>query len=317
MRFYRIEIEGGPTWTSMLAGRADPAALNVEFDIPVAPDATPMGGAFVRIWGVPVSQIGSQSDLINKNIKVYGGMSAGLPLANPAQQGLLVQGFIFQAFANWVGTDQTLDLVVLAGQAPSEGQSASSPKNIVLNWRKGDKLGDAIKTALSTAFPGYTVNVNVSDKLVFSEDQQGYYLNRTEFATFIKQLSRAIVGGDYAGVEIALREKTFTVFDGNVQQNSGVKQLGFADIIGQPTWIDAPFIQLKCVMRGDLAVGGQIVLPPTLVVTTARSMSSLLNQRLTFGGTFQIGPMRHIGNFRQADASSWVTVIDAFPTQQA
>ncbi len=90
------------------SGRAIPGALNIEWDIPVAPFATPMGAAWVRVWGVSLAQISQSSDLNGMNIQVFGGMQKGLPLANPMQYGLLVQGQIFQAFGNWIDTNQTL-----------------------------------------------------------------------------------------------------------------------------------------------------------------------------------------------------------------
>jgi hypothetical protein len=94
-RYYRIEIDGGPTYTSFNNGVTNPAALQVELDIPVAPFASPAStGAFVKIWGIPLDDIRQSKDLRFKGIKVFGGFQKGLPLANPAQAGLLVQGYI-------------------------------------------------------------------------------------------------------------------------------------------------------------------------------------------------------------------------------
>jgi hypothetical protein len=103
MRYYRIEIDGGSTvFTSYENGQNIPGALQVELDIPVAAMHSPgNAGAFVKIWGVPLSMISQASNLNNKAIKVYGGFQKGLPLANPKQAGLLVQDYTYQSFGNW------------------------------------------------------------------------------------------------------------------------------------------------------------------------------------------------------------------------
>ena len=91
--------------------------------------------------------------------------------------------------------------------------------------------------------------------------------------------------------------------------------MAFQDLIGQPTWIEAPFIQFKTMMRADLKVGDQVTLPKTLVTNSAQAQSSLINQQVAFQGKFQIQTIRHVGNFRQATGDAWVTVFDAFPLQ--
>src|ERR1700733_6962067 len=101
MRFYRIDIAGQTAFTSVFQHPTwglvtDPGALNVEMDINQAPANEPQGAAYVRVWGIPLATIAQSSNFNGKSIAVYGGMSSGLPLANPAQQGLLVQGLIQQ-----------------------------------------------------------------------------------------------------------------------------------------------------------------------------------------------------------------------------
>lgn len=76
-------------------------------------------GAFVKVWGIPLSMISQAKNLAFKKIKVYGGFQRALPLANPKQAALLVQGYISQAFGNWQGTDMSLDLIVSPGVPPA------------------------------------------------------------------------------------------------------------------------------------------------------------------------------------------------------
>lgn len=295
------------TYTSFANGATVPGALNIELDVPVLPLATPAGAALVRIWGISLQEISQASDLNGKSIAIYAGMQKGLPLANPAQAGLIVQGTIFQAFGNWIGTDQTLDLIL----QPDTG-TPDSPRNIVLNWKAGTPLAQAIAATLSTGFPGFTANINISPNLVLSYDAVGYYQTAGQFAQWLKNMSASIIGGaTYQGVDVFLKENVFTVYDGTTP--TAPRQIAFQDLIGQPTWIDAPNIQFKCAMRGDMNVGDYVKLPPSIVTTGASAQSSLINLKTSFQGVFQIIQMRHVGNFRQPDAASWATVFDAAP----
>jgi hypothetical protein len=300
------------TWTSFVNGQTLPGAMNVEIDAYISAFATPTADTFVRIWGVSIEEIGQANDLRGKNIQVFGGMQKGLPLANPQQAGLLFEGFILRAYGNWIGTDQTLDLNVQAGTSPNGTGSIATPKNLVHNWTKGAQLSDSIKNTLTTAFPGYSVDVNISSKLVTTETDVGYYQTPAQYAQYIKDVSKSIVGGDYAGVDILLKQKAFSVYDGSTQKTP--IQIDFKDLLGQPTWIGTQQIQFKTVMRADISVGDYVKLPPTQTTTTSQGAipdGSSQRANSIFQGTFIVtGPVRHVGNFRQSDAASWNTTFD-------
>jgi len=325
VRYYKIDIDdGGTVFTSLNDdGSTNPAALQVEMDVPVAPYATPVGAAWVRVWGVPLQQVAQTKDLNNKSVKVFGGMARGLPLANPAQAGLLVQGTIFPAFANWIGTDQTLDLIIAppfgtpggaSGQqvgqgAPPGGQVA----NIVHNWKQGTPLSNAVQQALRTAFPNYTVNVNIGANLSLPRDDVGYYETMGQYASYIKDLSQKLNNSPtYIGVNVTVSGTTISVYDGSQSSGGGAgpTAIAFTDLIGQPTWLGLQTVQAKVVMRGDLQVGGQITLPPAQATVTAESFPQFRSSS-AFQGTFTIIQLRHVGSSRQPDAASWCTIIDA------
>lgn len=335
MRFYSIVITNPATgvilqapasvvptstYTSFANGVSLPGALNIELDVQVATFATPSAVAsYVRIWGISLREISQAMELavrpaLNRpgmSIAIYAGMQKGLPLANPAQSGLIVQGQIFQAFGNWIGVEQTLDLIL----QPDVG-SPGSPKNISLNWKAGTPLAQAIANTLATAFPGFAANIKISPNLVLSYDVNGYYQTLAQFAQLVKATSVNIIGGTaYQGVDIFLKEKAFSIYDGTTPTTP--KTISFFDLIGQPTWIAPAVINLKCPMRADLNVGDYITLPKSIVTTTAAAQASLANLKPTFQGTFQITTLRHVGNFRQPSADSWCTVIDAAQTQPA
>lgn len=312
MRYYRIEIDGGKTvYTSFANGITDRGALQVELDIPVADLHEPLGGAYVKIWGIPLATISQANNLKDKNVKVYGGFQKGLPLANPKQSGLLVQGKIQQAFGNWLGTDMSLDLIITPAP-PQMDQPDNEPRNISIAWKKGQPLGEAIKSALATGYPGMTVNVKtLNSSLIAPEDQPGFYRSAQALAIWLNKMSRSIVNRpDYHGVRINFDGNTINVYDA---PGTTPKAIAFVDLIGQPTWINAPLIAFKTMMRADIALSDQVTMPKTLITNSQQAQSALVNQAAAQQGAFQITSVHHFGNFRQRDAYSWVTEFNAAP----
>jgi hypothetical protein len=323
MRFYRITLTDpkgiyAPIVFSSLDefGNFNPGALQVEFDIPITGFSSAQSGAYVRIWGIGLQDISQANDLNDFNISIEGGMSSGLPLAKPEQQGVLFEGYVFQAYGNWMGSNQYIDLNLY-----SKVGSASDIKNLSLNWKAGMPLGQAIENTMSIAFPGYAVDISgLSPNLVVNADQAGYYATLPQFADFIKRASLLIGpatadGSPYSGAQITLQGKKFTVADNHGSWPDSPKQLFFEDLIGQPTWINANQVQFNCVLRGDLAPLMYLQLPQIGAITGSNSLSRF-RQRSVFQGPCRIlggdSLIRHVGNFRQADAQAWITTVNAF-----
>ena len=298
-------------WSSLAPnGRTLPGALNIELDVIDSAFATPSGTAFIRVWGIALADISQSGNLAGLNITVYAGFAAGLPLANPAQAGIIAQGIIIQCLGNWVGLDMTLDLFFAASTG-----SVANPANVILNWPAGQPLAAAIANTLRTAFPAYKQVISVSPRLVKGSTETGAYSSLVEFAQFIRGKSQAMIGGDYPGVDITVSHTTFTVSDGTTPTTP--KAIQFYELIGQPTWIEPSTLQFKCPMRADVQMGSYITLPPGLITTTQGShigvIGSSRKDRTSFSGTYQIALVRHVGNFRQAGADAWVTTFNAAP----
>lgn len=312
-RYYSVEIEGGATYTSLVGGQTDPNALNVELDISVVGAATPVGGAYVRVWGVGLKAISQSRDLWNKKITVRGGMAKGLPLANPAQAGVLASGLITKAFGNWIMTDQTLD-IIFSASAATNGTGGVNPKHpnnhLVLNWKKGQALGPALQQALTTAFPGVKIALNIAKNVVAPQDQPGFFANLQQLAFYVGRMSQQIVGGSYQGVSIVHTGSQITVAD---QGQSGVGTLSYTDLVGQPTWIGPQTIQFKTIMRADLNVLDKITMPKTWINSSSEGAATAGTnmQAVAFQGQFQIVSMRHVGNFRQPSGDAWCTIFEA------
>jgi len=289
-----------------LTGQVLPNALDVELDIPVTDFATPMGGGSVRIYGIDLQTMIQASDFNNMDLEVYGGMQKGLPLAKPAQAGLLMKGVIQQAFGNWIGTDMTLDLIYTAGDTKPETQV-----NLTIDWKAGQLLADAIRSTLRTAFPDYTASINISPRLVLQYDQPGFYGTPYQFARFIREVSRGIIREQrYPGVRILLRDRQFIIQDATTVSTPA--RIDFNDLVGQITWLAADRLSITTVMRGDLQPGDFVRLPPNLSVLqsiTTPASQSQVRARDAFAGVFQIDNARHTGRFRGSSGQSWVTTF--------
>lgn len=311
-----VKGKAGPTFTSYANGQNIPGALNIELDMPVVAFDAPQGNGMVRIWGVGLQMIGQASDLNGAKITISAGMQKGLPLATPAQAGIIVQGAVYQAFGNWQGINQTLDLIVQASDlAPDNG--------IAFTWQSGTSLGDALSTTLSQAFPGYTADIKIGSNLQPPNDatQDGTYKSLSQLSGYLRDISQkagqSVYGDQYPGVMLTIVGNTIKVFD-NTQQQTPVK-LAFQDLIGQPTWINPGTVNFKTVLRSDIAVGTPmqfpqgIVAPFALTSAAAAAPNSPARNKTVFQGVFTVVEVHHFANFRQPDADSWNTTFSAVP----
>lgn len=323
-------LPSGPQ--SPLTGLTNPAALCVELDIPLAHFTDPDGqSAWLRVWGLGLNDLGHASDLNGLSVAVNAGMAKGLPLANPTQASLLMQGTILQAFGNWEGTDQTLDLLFAVGGTDAGGTASGQfigsgtdlSGNFPFSMPAGMPLAKAIANTLSVALPNIPPTINISPKLVLNYDQTGHYGSLYAFASFIEALSAGIMNDpSYTGVRITSNGSTIRVFDGTggatiggaAASSASATAIAWQDLIGQPVWIAPNTISFKCVMRADIHQGDTVSLPQTLVTQSAAAPQRFLNQpqnSLTFSGKFEVQHVHHYGHSRQPDASSWNTTYQA------
>lgn len=308
------KTSGGTTFSSLLNGYTNPGALHIEFEFVSFPFAAFQAQAAIKIWGVGLGMISQAANLNGANFKLFAGMALGLPLANPAQAGLIAQGSIFQAYGNWEGTNQTLDLICYP----------NTVRQISMTWKKGTQLSAALVSALQPAFSGYTISSNISSNLTAPSDQNGLYDSLADFADFVSQKSMQIgipiYGSSYAGVQITVQGSTIYLTD---QQGAVVgtsKQLAFQDLIGQPTWIGPQQISFKTVLRADIQVSQNISFPigvTTPYVLTSQAAANYPNaaasNKTAFQGEFNVTEVHHFASFRQPQAESWNTTFTAVP----
>jgi len=314
----------GPTFTSFVNGATDPGALHIDFDFPAYPFALSQGGQRIKIWGVGLNMIGQASNLAGLNFLLKAGMAPGLPLANPVQAGIILHGNVFQAYGNWQGTNQTIDLIV----NPGLNQSLFDLP-VPFWWPAGSSLDEAIDAALSAAFPGFKTEINIDSNLTLANDEAGYYQNIWQFAAYLKGITVRLGSQylkNYAGVDIAWNGDKISVFDGmnNDGGPAAVRvQLNFEDLIGQPTWIGPAQINFKTVLRADISVGNRIafpvgangspaiVLPYAITSPAAAVPNAPARSSVVFSGDFIVNEIHHFGSYREPDADSWATTFSA------
>jgi hypothetical protein len=309
---------GGSTFTSHPGGKNDPGALDIEADIITFNAATPEGNSAIHIHGVSLGMLGQASNLNGANLMLFGGMKPGLPLATAQapQAGILAQGQVFQAYGNWQGTDQTLDLIFNPGSLDSELDPF-----IVFNWQPGVPLAQALASTLSQAFPGFKQKISIGN-LVQSYASAGAYENVWQFADVLKGLTKkigaAVFGPNYPGVQIACVGNMVTAYDTTVK--TPVKMLAFQDLAGQPTWIDPATVSFKTVLRADISLGTQIQFPlgaPALFAQTTPAAAvpgTPASSKTSFQGNFVVSSVHHYMHLRQSDGgNSWASVFTANP----
>lgn len=323
MRYYDIVIQdangnniipsslqgaGFTSITSLLpdgSGNTNLAALDIELDINALSSQVADTASYIRIYGLGLQDLGTSfslgmgagNDFPSYTLTFRGGMATGLPLANPLQQGVLATGKIWQAFGNWLGTDQTVDIYFM----PAYGTS-TLPLNFSFNWIKGTKLSNAIQNTLSLAMPQYTANIQIQERAA-QHTETGVYSTWAAFSNYVQGMT-----GPTSPVKMSIRNNNIIdVWDGTVA-SSAVKMINFQDLIGQVTWISPFTVQAKLVMRGDLNINDIVQFPKGLQTTTAAALLKL-SDASNFTGNFKIYQINHWGRYRQPDAMSWNTTI--------
>lgn len=326
MKYYLLEItdengntpvdgEGnpiGPFDTSKTPG----AGLQLEFDALITGYDVVSSGTSIALYGVPISMLRESANLAGYQISLTAGFISGLPLANEDQCGLIIQGVIFNPYGNWMGTHQSLNLIVNPSAVLNDkGQEIA----ITVDGKKGDLFSDVLMRALKTAYPKFQIEISISDKLVLQEDGKGVYPRLAQLAASMRSQSYYVINDQsYSGVQMVMQGNSIRVFDNTSGNGSAIKILPH-ELLGQPTWIGINTISFKCPLRSDLRLADEIELPVNIIsgpgellaVNSERSYSSM-RDKVSFSGKFQINSVRHVGDYLSADNSnSWVTIYEA------
>ena len=327
MRFYDITITpplGDATRFAAFSyssqsglGSDNYSALRVDLDIFQNAYHQYASNGYIKIYGVDLKnlqQINSLNPTISadgKTVQLCGiivnvGMSKGLPYANSKEQGVIVQGSILQCFANWQGTEVSLDLVIVPGNV-----DPNSLRNITFSWTKGTELTDAVKNALNTAYPNTLIQGSFSSGLIYTEDAPAQNFDLISLSSKVNQISKNIKKDpNYTGAIITSTGSGFYLTDSGITP-SATKQIPFTDVIGNLTWLGINTISAKVVMRGDLSIGDYISFQSGIPVLNIVNNNSQYRNNISFNGTFFITKLHHVGSSRSPDGNAWVTIIEA------
>lgn len=301
----------GPFDTSKTPGRG----LHIEFDAVITGLDVVNSGTMMAIYGLPMDVLKQSVKLNGCQVSLIAGFSKGLPLANRHQQGEIINGEIFRAYANWIGTNQSLNLVINPALRRDENDN---PISMSAYGKKGEKLSDVIVRSLKDVFPKKKIKCSISDKLVLPEDFPLEYRLISSLASVVRDISHDMMRDDtYSGVSMVMQSDSILIYDNHTADWDSPKEILAHELIGQPTWIKPFVISFKCPMRGEVRNGnvvslpqGMISGPSSILMTNTTQASARIKDTVTFSGKFLIRSVRHVGAFLVADGDSWVTVFE-------
>ncbi|ECC3814922.1 hypothetical protein O4O00_16580 [Citrobacter sedlakii] len=328
MRYYRLEIINTRTGKPPVDGNGNPigpfdttrmlgCGLHVEFDFEVTGLDVVRTGTMLTIYGLPIDMLKQSVNLQGCLVRMKAGFVKGLPLTNPVQQGEIIYGEIYLAYANWIGTNQTLNLVINPTIRKTDD---GKPFTIVGEGKPGEKVGDVVARALKKSFPNKVIECTVSDSLVLPEEWKGTYEDIGSLAMVVKIASISMMRNKkYCGIAISILSDRIRIYDNASVDWGKPKEIKRYELIGQPTWI-APFtISFKCPLRGDIRCGDVVELPQgmlsdvsSILMTNTTAPSVISRNSTTFTGKFLVKSVRHIGSYLTADGDAWVTVFEAY-----
>jgi hypothetical protein len=349
MRYYNITFTPGSgstlqgvqsNFTSHPGGIFNPGCLEVEFDITNAFGHFLGQPLHLRIHNPTLEWVNNARNYNGSFVTIEAGLKSGLPLANPNQSGVIAYGIVWNSFANWIGTDLTLDFLVYpASQYGSPdlnysfGTGPGSPSGYSFSWGQQSNtttssLLDAISDALTRT--GLKLNEKSAIDSRLSSPPKVQYSNFlttfTEFAKYINDISIQAVAPsspststgtgknqDYNGVWLGfLPDGSVLAYDGTTAPGS--IQLEYQEFIGQPTWLtDGGVVQSVHPMRNDIGIGFDIQYPKNLPTSLnpLYSAAGRYNALNASAQTLRVQQVRHVGKFRDTSPTGWVTYVNA------
>ena len=245
----------------------------------------------------------------------YGGV--GLPLADVAKSGLIGYGKVSVSFANWVGGDMALNLVIspaLQG-IPSIAENPKSSAPFQFTWIKDQKFEDAITATFKPLgydkvnfaldpelkWPGYVVNISANDIVSFSNQ--------------LRRMTAELIPTTYLnGAGIILRAPGDILITNTTKLPTTIVDIQPQDVIGQPTIsYTGEFIAVQSVhpTRADIRPGMGITLKEVYPLFNPTSPFNNSKSLTLADKTLFVQKVRQIGKFRDASYQGWVTVFDS------
>lgn len=291
--------------------------LDISFDVNYTASDLIDPATVLTLPGVPIWVLRQAVQLVGGSVQLYAGFTDGLPLANARQQGEILNGRVVNAWADWVGTNQALHVVVNPTvRPPTEAETFS----ITVDGKEDEKLADVIMRALTDAYPEKEVQIAISENLTLAEEWRAVYYRVSQFAAMIRSQSVYMLGVNvnYAGISIVVQGERVLVFDNaDPASDALVKAIQPYELLGQPSWIGFNKLTWKCPLRADIQCGDLVSLPADIFSGAGgilvRATATPYPQRTTsnFSGQFIVTQVRQIGRFLDADGNTaWTTVFE-------
>lgn len=298
-----------------------PGALEVEFNFEVSAFDQRIPDGQIKIYNPPLPVLQNADKYRGMTVEVRAGFASyngvGLPLANVSQSGLIGYGKVSVSFANWVGGDMALNLVIspaLQGiPSIAENPVSSAPYQFV--WKKDQKFEDAITATFKPL--GY-------DTITFALDPElkwpGYQINisANDIISFSNQLRRAtadLVPTVYLnGVSLILQAPGVLVVSNTTKSPTTTIEIQPQDVVGQPTIsYTGEFIAVQSVhpLRADIRAGMGIVLNGVYPLFNPTSPFNNTKPLTLADKTLFVQKVRQVGKFRDNSYQGWVTVLDS------
>lgn len=313
----------GP-WHSHWQGSPLPGALDIEFDIQtLGSGMLAAQSSTLIIRGLPMGVMKQSINLSECICTLNAGFgSVGLPLSTSqsVHYGMILEGQIYTPYANWQGTNQSLNLGMI-NYAPVMSVSGI----LRMDGVRGENIGNMILRNMKEAFPGKRVMMSIADNLILPENvPSAEYSNIGGYSLAIGSLSRSLVNDPkYVGINIYMQKDFIVVTDLLHPINELTHNISLEELIGQPTWEGFNSISVKVPLRSDINVGDGVnianltecsVYTPyggfgTLLTTNGGVAMVARLKETTFNGKFIVSGIRHVGSFRNTKADAWVTII--------
>ena len=298
-----------------------PGALEVEFNFEVSAFDQRIPDGQIKIYNPPLPVLQNADKYRGMTVEVRAGFASydgvGLPLANVSQSGLIGYGKVSVSFANWVGGDMALNLVIspaLQGiPSIAENPVSSAPYQFV--WKKGQTFEEAITATFKPLgyeklgiqldpelkWPGYNVIITANDLISFSNQ--------------LRRATADLVPTTYLnGVSLILQSPGVIVVSNTTKSPTTTIQIQPQDVVGQPTIsYTGEFIAVQSVhpLRADIRAGMGIMLNGVYPLFNPTSPFNNTKPLTLADKTLFVQKVRQVGKFRDNSYQGWVTVLDS------
>lgn len=295
-------------------------ALEVEFDFTVSALDQRVPDGHVRIYNPPLDVIQNADAYRGMNVEIYGGFAShgniGYPLATPYISGLIGYGRVAMSYANWVGGDMAIDLVLspALNGVPSVAENPESNANYQFLWKKGQTFEDALRATFNKI--GVS---NITFNITSNIENPGYdvIISNTDGIAFSNQIRRKTA--DLMNTPYIFGVSIFQDSDGSVvvtDQTNPIQtiQIKPEHIIGQPTIsYTGEYLAVQSVhpMRADIRPGIGIQFKKSISMFTPGKAFSYPRPLTLENEIMFVQRVRQVGKFRDASHQGWATVLES------